>query len=115
MQPLKLLTILGALLLLSSCSRPTKEIEVLETKVRTPILAPTLPKAVDPMPIKFKVVNEENLQAFLEEIRKKENVLVFIGMTVKDYEALAVNTQELIRYIKQQKEIIVYYQNMTKE
>lgn len=114
MQLKNYLMILGALLLISGCST-TKPIEVIETKVSTPIIHPKLPPAVDPLDLKFKVVNEENLQTFLDEIQKEERAIVFIAMRVKDYEALSINVQDLNRYMKQQREIIVYYKNMTTE
>ena len=35
-------------------------------------------------------------------------------MTPQDYENMAFNLQELRRYIRQQKEIIIYYRDATK-
>ena len=39
---------------------------------------------------------------------------VIFGMTPQDYENMAFNLQELRRYIRQQKEIIIYYRDATK-
>ena len=36
------------------------------------------------------------------------------GMTPQDYENMAFNLQELRRYIRQQKEIIIYYRDAIK-
>jgi len=40
--------------------------------------------------------------------------LAFVALSVKDYENLALNVSELRRFINQQKEIIVYYEEAMK-
>ena len=60
--------------------------------------------------IHFYVVTEENLEDFKQRFLKKNSDLVFIAMSVRDYENLAFNVQDVKRYIKQQKEIIIYYE-----
>lgn len=100
------------LLLVSNCGIIPKKIEVLETEVKTPVIFQESPKAVETYPIEFKVVNESNLQEFLEEIKSIEGETVFIALNIRDYERLALNTQDLVRYIKQQKEIIIYYETI---
>ena len=35
---------------------------------------------------------------------------MFYAVSVHDYENLAINMSELYRYIKQQKEVIIYYE-----
>jgi|TARA_X000000950_G_scaffold145374_1_gene179724 hypothetical protein len=109
MQPLKFLTILGILLLISGCTKP---IEIISEPVHVPIIIQEHPKPVNPYPVTFKVVNENNLEEFLNEIRTIEGEVVFIGFRIKDYENLSLNYQDLIRYVKQQKEIIIYYENV---
>jgi hypothetical protein len=100
------------LLLVTSCGIIPREIEVIETEIKTPIIFQESPKAVETYPINFKVINENNLEQFLEEIRSLEGEVVFIAINVRDYEKLALNTQDLVRYIKQQKEIIIYYETL---
>ena len=46
----------------------------------------------------------------LERFMSKNKDFVFVAMSVKDYENLAINVQDVKRYIKQQKEIIIYYE-----
>ena len=60
--------------------------------------------------IHFYVVTEKNLEDFKQKFLKKNSELVFIAMSVRDYENLAFNVQDVKRYIKQQKEIIIYYE-----
>ena len=46
--------------------------------------------------------------------RQTNNDFVFYVVSVHDYENLALNMSELFRYIKQQKEIVVYYEEAVK-
>ena len=45
---------------------------------------------------------------------KVNNYFVFYVLSVHDYENLALNMSELYRYIKQQKEIVIYYEKAVK-
>ena len=54
------------------------------------------------------------LDKFIDDIKKKHGGdIVFVAMTVDDYELMAYNTQEIKRYINQLGEVIVYYRNVT--
>ena len=46
-------------------------------------------------------------------IEQQEGELVFLAMTIPDYEIMAYNMQEIKRYINQLGEVIVYYRNVT--
>tara|TARA_B110000977_G_C10582142_1_gene300851 strand:+ start:156 stop:449 length:294 start_codon:yes stop_codon:yes gene_type:complete len=51
---------------------------------------------------------------FVDDIKKKHGGdLVFVAMSVADYELMSYNTQELKRYISQLGEVIVYYKDVT--
>tara|TARA_B110000977_G_scaffold10569_1_gene13830 strand:- start:1746 stop:2057 length:312 start_codon:yes stop_codon:yes gene_type:complete len=51
---------------------------------------------------------------FVDDIKKKHGGdLVFVAMSVADYELMSYNTQELKRYISQLGEVIVYYKEVT--
>jgi len=43
-------------------------------------------------------------------MRESEGQIAVIAMTVRGYENLALNISEMERYIKQQKEVIIYYE-----
>jgi hypothetical protein len=51
----------------------------------------------------------------LERVEKEEGRLVFVAMSVPDYELMAYNMQELKRYINELKEVVVYYRMVTTE
>jgi hypothetical protein len=64
--------------------------------------------------VKIYVVNEDNFEEFKEEFYAKNGQTAWIAISVKDYENLSLNFAELRRYIEQQKEIIVYYEEAVK-
>ena len=100
-------------LLLSSCGyirKPEKEIVVKTIEVQKIIPIQPQPKPVDMIDVKFYVVTEENYEEFKEKFMKTNNDYVFYAVSVHDYENLAINMAELYRYIRQQKEIIIYYE-----
>ena len=58
------------------------------------------------------MVSDKNLDTFLADMEKQNGTVVFLAMTVDDYELMAYNMQELRRYINQLKEVVVYYRTM---
>jgi len=104
-------------LLLSSCGyirKPEKEIIVKTVEVQKIIPIQPQPKPVDMIDVKFYVVTEENYAEFKEKFMKTNNDYVFYAVSVHDYENLAFNMAELYRYIRQQKEIMIYYEKAVK-
>ena len=104
-------------LLLSSCGyirKPEKEIVVQTVEVQKVIPVQPRPKPVDMTDVKFYVVTEENYEEFKEKFMKTNNDYVFYAVSVHDYENLAFNMAELYRYIRQQKEIMIYYEKAVK-
>ena len=100
-------------LLLSSCGylrKPEKEIVVQTVEVQKVIPVQPQPKPIDMTDVKFYVVTEENYDEFKQKFMKTNNDFVFYVVSVHDYENLALNMSELYRYIKQQKEIVIYYE-----
>ena len=106
----KYLILLSSLLVLANCT-PTTE-TVIQTKyVEKDVAIVDRPKPVDLTNPNFHVVNKDNFDEFIEEFRAKNGTETFIVISVRDYENLALNIGELRRYIEQQDEIIVYYEN----
>lgn len=68
------------------------------------------PKPINLTDTRLYVVNEDNLEEFLKEFEDVNGNRAFVAFSVKDYENLALNIAELRRYIKQQGEIILYYE-----
>jgi len=90
--------------------KPEKEIVVQTVEVQKVIPVQPQPKPIDMTDVKFYVVTEDNYDEFKEKFMKRNNDFVFYVVSVHDYENLALNMSELYRYIKQQKEIVIYYE-----
>jgi|TARA_B100001939_G_scaffold195368_1_gene168115 hypothetical protein len=50
----------------------------------------------------------------VEEFTAEHGELAYVVLSMKDYENLAINIADLRRYLEQQTEIIVYYENAVK-
>ena len=75
----------------------------------------TVPLVPRPKPIRLVdtriyVVNKDNFEEFVKEFQETNGELVYVALSIKDYENLALNIGELRRYLNQQTEIIVYYE-----
>ena len=65
-------------------------------------------------PIKWYVVTEENFEEFKKKFAKENGEFLFYVISIRDYETLALNMAEIKRYMEQQKEIIIYYEEAVK-
>ena len=136
---LALLTISGCSLLTPA----PREVEIITKPIRIDIVQPVLPRAIDLKEPRWYVVsdakvienclkNEEGesdcklgredlypegytyMDKFIDGIKKRHGGdVVFVAMSVEDYEMMSYNTQEIKRYINQLGEVIVYYRNVT--
>ncbi len=103
---------------LTNCSSWPKLTQV---EVQTVEVARNIPVQNRPQPIKMHtglkwwVVTEENFKEFKEKFQKENgDPLVAYVISVRDYETLALNMAEIKRYVEQQKEIIIYYEEAVK-
>ena len=116
MQPKKLLQISSLLLvgmLLSNCSLfrdVTDSLNISAKPVERNIPLQPSPKPIELNDVNFFVVTEDNYQEFLERFQSKNEYVVYIALSVRDYETLSLNFEEIKRYVLQQKEIIVFYE-----
>ena len=105
-------------LLLSSCSswNALKTVEVKTVEVERQIPVQNRPPQIQMnTTMKWWVVTEENFKEFKEKFQKENgDPLVAYVLSVRDYETLALNMAEIRRYIEQQKEIIIYYEEAAK-
>ena len=104
-----------ALIFLSGCSRkPEVEIQTVTQvqKVTVPIVA--RPKPISLVDTQVYVVNQGNLEEFIAEFKEQNGELAFVALSIDTYENLALNVAELRRYINQQNEIIIYYEEAMK-
>jgi len=101
-------------MMICSCSLiPTKQIEISAKPIERQIAHPVMPREIDLREPMWIVVTPENVDEQLAKIEKQEGELVFLAMTIPDYEVMAYNMQELKRYITELKEVVVYYKTVT--
>ena len=102
------------LIMACSCSLiPTKQIEVTAKPIDRKIVQPVMPREIDLKEPMWIVITPDNWEDQLAMIEQQEGELVFLAMTIPDYEVMAYNMQELKRYINELKEVVVYYRKVT--
>ena len=89
---------------------PPPPVKVITEEVKTEIYHPRLPDEIQLEDVKFFIINKDNYDQKVEEVEKLlgGNFAVF-ALTPTGYESMAYNLQEIRRFIRQQKEIILYY------
>ena len=102
-------------LLLSSCSwKPEKEIVTVEKVISPTIAIAQKPKAVKMLETKIIVITEKNLPEVIKKVKAGMGEFVIYGLDPASFKNLALNFEEIKRYIEQQKEIIRYYEEAVK-
>ena len=97
-----------------SCSLiPTKQVEIVSKPIERTIVQPIMPREISLSNPTFIVVTPDNWEEQLARIEEQEGELVFLAMTIPDYEVMSMNIQELRRYITELKDVVVYYRKVT--
>jgi len=102
------------LMMACSCSLiPTKQIEVTAKPLERVIVQPVMPREISLREVRWLTITPENFEEQFAIIENQEGELVFLAMTVPDYEVMAYNMQEIKRYISELKDVVVYYREVT--
>ena len=105
-------------LLLSSCGfirKPEKEIIVKTVEVEKQIPIQGHPRSLKLGKVTWKVVTSQNIDELVKQYEEKNGPdWVFYVMEVESFERLALNMEDIKRYIQQQKQIIIYYEEAVK-
>ncbi len=102
------------LMMACSCSLiPTKQIQVTAKPMDRTIVQPVMPREIDLKEPMWIVVTPDNVDEQLARIEQQEGEVLFLAMTVPDYEVMAYNMQEIKRYINELKDVVVYYRTIT--
>ena len=102
-------------LLLSSCSwKPEKEIVTVEKVISPTIAIAQKPKAVKMLETKIIVITEKNLPEVIKKVKAGMGEFVIYGLDPQSFKNLALNFEQIKRYIEQQKEVILYYEEAVK-
>jgi type IV pilus biogenesis protein CpaD/CtpE len=109
----RLLIAVVALVLLAGCASEDR-ISITTKPIEIDIARTADPSAVQMLPVNFRVVTRDTVDTFISDLARSQGQSpVFIAITTKDYENLALNLADLRRYIEQQRSIIEYYRQMT--
>ena len=111
-----------ASLTVNACSRSSeKEIVTVPTVVETPkIELPQIRIVSRPSPIKMKnsdiiVVTESNLEEVINRVKNTQGEFVLYAMTAQSFESLALNFEQIKKFIETQNQIILYYEKAVKK
>ena len=77
------------------------------------IVQPVMPREIDLKEPMWIAVTPNNWEEQLAAIEAQEGEILFLAMTIPDYEVMAYNMQELKRYITELKDVVVYYRKVT--
>ena len=113
MTPASKIFLLLSSVLLAACGNDTKKIDIITKPGQVQITQPDMPKPIKLYDVTFRVITAENINQFIAEQKANNGSYVFVAIGIKDYENLAINLEELKRYIDQQKAVIIYYKTMT--
>jgi len=103
---MKPLLIIPVVLFLASCAF-TREVEVTADTEDPIVIHPNPPDQLALKEVEWLVLNRERLEQILAE--NPDQDVVLFALTAKGYENLSLNMQELLRYVQDQKAIILYY------
>tara|TARA_B100000214_G_C23707612_1_gene508210 strand:+ start:209 stop:475 length:267 start_codon:yes stop_codon:yes gene_type:complete len=83
------------------------------------VIAPTIavaqkPKAVKMLEAKIIVITEKNLPEVIKKVKAGMGEFVIYGLDPASFKNLALNFEQIKRYIEQQKEVILYYEEAVK-
>lgn len=90
------------------------------TVVETPqIEAPAIRIVPRPDPIEMKnadivVVTEANLDEVIARVKQEQGDFVLYAMTAQSFEGLALNFEQIKRFIEAQNAVILYYEEAVK-
>tara|TARA_A100001011_G_scaffold158279_1_gene166719 strand:- start:385 stop:786 length:402 start_codon:yes stop_codon:yes gene_type:complete len=108
----KTLVIVLSILFLTGCvgRPPEPEIKTVVKVEKTTVPVVSRPKPLQLIDTRVRVVTSDTLDQFLIEYKEQYGEVAFVVLSMQDYENLALNIADIRRFINQQTEIIVYYE-----
>jgi len=103
---MRILLIISTLLLISACSG-VKVVDVKADVVEQTVIHPNLPAQLSMRKVDWTVFNRAKIEKLLADYPDRE--IVLFALSAKGYENLSLNVGEIIRYVKEQKNVIIYY------
>ena len=110
-----ILYLVPLVILLSSCSwKPEKEIVTVEKVITPTIAVAQKTKPIKMLDVKVVVITEKNLPEVIKKVKAGMGEFVIYGLDPQSFKNLALNFEQIKRYIEQQKEVILYYEEAVK-
>ena len=105
------LLLVVVLLIFSSCStfKSGKQVEVITQEIEKPKLNLDVVEPLDLKPIKWIVITRENVAQVFSEIEQEGKSVALFALDTDTYEILAINMEDIKRYILTQNKILVKY------
>ena len=103
---MKYILILITTLALSGCFG-TKDVDIKADPVQPVVIHPPIPDQLQMREVKWTVFNRAKIEKLLADYPDQE--IVLFALSAKGYENLSLNMAEVIRYLKEQKGVIIYY------
>ena len=72
------------------------------------------PKSINMLDVKVTVITEKNLPEVIKKVKAGMGEFVIYGLDPQSFKNLALNFEQIKRYIEQQNEIILYYEKSVK-
>jgi len=107
---LNVVTMLTAVLVLSSCSSIPQSIDILSKPAEKVALDLPDVDRFTQRPIEWVVVTPENAEVIFEKMATENKKIVVFAVDEKGYEALTLNVTDLLKLVRQQKAVIAAYE-----
>lgn len=79
--------------------------------VQQTVIHPPPPPALTMREVEWRVLNRARLEMLLAGLEPGEDIILFV-LTQRGYENLSLNIDSILRYIKEQRELVIYYREL---
>lgn len=114
MKPIKIALAL-LIINLVGCSYFNRKPEVIIKQIEKPKLELELPEPVDLESVRWIVITEENINEVIANAKNKNGLVFLVALDENGYKTLAINNAKILKYIKEQKALLIaykkYYEN----
>ena len=99
------------LLIFSGCStfKSEKQVEVITQEIEKPKLNLDVVEPLDLKPVKWIVITRENVAEVFTNLEQEGKSVALFALDTDTYEVLAINMEDIKRYILTQNKILVKY------
>lgn len=100
---------------LVGCSYFNRKPEIVIKEVEKPKLELELPEPIQLDSIRWTVITEENINEVVANAKNKNGLVFLVALDENGYKTLAINNAKILKFIKEQKSMLIaykkYYEN----